>query len=541
MHLNRTYSRLAGALFVLVAVLVLVTFQDYGVTWDARFNRANGEYAVAYYSALFTGRGVDRDAFPWGPTLPGGRTLYGALFDGMGALLSHVSPLGTYETLHLLNGLVGLLGIVASYKIGTLIVGPAGGFWAGLLLSLTPPFYGHMFNNPKDIPFAVGYTWGLYYVLRAIKSLPAPSWGLMVKLGIALGAALGVRVPAVVLLAYLGVAIVGHLLSTQRRAPSLQRLVRDVRHLLVWSLGSTAIAYVLMLCAWPQAHADPLRHPVEVLARLQGFYFLLPVLFRGTVTMATELPWYFLPFNLLIKLPEPVTLLCILGVGVIVWRCCALARGRATTGMLDARLAGWLVACTLFPIVYAVVRGAILYDGVRQFLFVLPSICSIAGIGLALFLHELAHRRRWIQTATTLLLALYACDHLYTLVRLHPNQYVYYNHLVGGLRGAYRYYETDYWANSYAEAARRLAAIVATEEARQPRGEPYRVKMFGPAWSAYYYFPPYLVPTENERAADFVIAFTRENSHEKASGRVLLEVRRLGVPLSVVKDRRHLR
>ena len=47
--------------------------------------------------------------------------------------------------------------------------------------------------------------------------------------------------------------------------------------------------------------------------------------------------------------------------------------------------------------------------------------------------------------------------------------------------------------------------------------------------------------TEGAISADFVIAFTRENSHEKASGRVLFEVTRLGVPLSVVKDRRHPR
>jgi tetratricopeptide (TPR) repeat protein len=38
-------------------------------------------------------------------------------------------------------------------------------------------------------------------------------------------------------------------------------------------------------------------------------------------------------------------------------------------------------------------------------------------------------------------------------VRAHPNQYVYFNETVGGLKGAYGYYETDYYQNSGLQAA----------------------------------------------------------------------------------------
>jgi hypothetical protein len=37
------------------------------------------------------------------------------------------------------------------------------------------------------------------------------------------------------------------------------------------------------------------------------------------------------------------------------------------------------------------------------------------------------------------------------IVRLHPYEYVYFNELAGGVRGASRAYEMDYWATSYRE------------------------------------------------------------------------------------------
>ena len=34
---------------------------------------------------------------------------------------------------------------------------------------------------------------------------------------------------------------------------------------------------------------------------------------------------------------------------------------------------------------------------------------------------------------------------------MHPYEYVYYNNAIGGVRGAFRSYELDYWTTSYKE------------------------------------------------------------------------------------------
>ena len=56
-----------------------------------------------------------------------------------------------------------------------------------LLLALTPSWFGHLFINPKDIPFAAGYVWSLYFLVRCLESVPMVPWCRSVALSIALG------------------------------------------------------------------------------------------------------------------------------------------------------------------------------------------------------------------------------------------------------------------------------------------------------------------------------------------------------------------
>jgi len=144
------WDRLSFGIIVLGAVLALLTFRDYGVTWDEDAHNWYGNFVLDYYVSFFT----DRNALHW-------RDLYnyGAIFDTAAAALNRVSPMGTYETRHLLNALVGVLGLTGCYKLGHAAGGARVGFFATLFLLLTPNYYGQMFNNPKDIPFAVGAVW----------------------------------------------------------------------------------------------------------------------------------------------------------------------------------------------------------------------------------------------------------------------------------------------------------------------------------------------------------------------------------------------
>jgi hypothetical protein len=102
----------------------------------------------------------------------------------------------------------------------------------------------------------------------------------------------------------------------------------------------------------------------------------------------------------------------------------------------------------LFPVAYFVVVRPNVYDGIRHFLFVLPAMALFCGLGAAWVLERAGRRRVWVAGVLTVLLGASMWNH----VVLHPYQSSYFNALVGGLRGAWRDYDVDYWTSSYREA-----------------------------------------------------------------------------------------
>lgn len=181
---DRFWDRLSFVLFVVLAGLVALTFQDYGISTDEYVQQVYGEKLWAFYLSGFG----DRSAFRFDNLY-----LYGGLFDMVAVALQHVLPFGAYDTRHLLCGFVGVLGIVGTWRLARQIGGPRVGFIAAASLALTASWYGAMFNNTKDIPFAVGMTWLLYLTCLIVDRLPRPLLGHIVAFGIVAGMTLGQR------------------------------------------------------------------------------------------------------------------------------------------------------------------------------------------------------------------------------------------------------------------------------------------------------------------------------------------------------------
>jgi len=479
------WDRVSFIIIILGAGLVLFTFRDYGVTWDEDVHNWYGNFVLDYYLSFFD----DKTALHW-------RDLYnyGAIFDTVAAALNRISPIGVYETRHLLNGLVGILGLIGCCKLARIVAGARAGSIATLFLLLTPNYYGQMFNNPKDIPFAVGMVWAIYYMVRIVPSLPWPSFRLLTRLGAAIGMSMGVRIGGVLLLCYLGLLLA---VDGAWRAVAARQAAQ-----LMKSAGTSAwrvlcpvavVAYPVMLLFWPWAQTDPIENPLRALEFFshQTFPFTVAVaLIRRGLRVGRE---------------EALTG-CILGIGIIL------------------------------PIAYAIAIKAVLFDGMRHFIFVLPLIAVVAAMvadkGLA-WLERFPYRR-----AIWIVLALYGLAHVAIMAMLHPDQYVYYNAFVGGVEGAQHKFKLDYWANSYSEAVEGLEDYLRAAYGADFEEREFTVAVCGPPVSADYYFPPNFRFTRKLAEADFFIAFTKDNCDRSLPGRTIYRVERLGALLSVVLDRR---
>jgi|SRR5580700_5692285 hypothetical protein len=524
---DRIWDRLSAAVLIAVAVLVFLTFTDYGVTWDEDVHNWYGVFALDYYLSLF----ADQRALHWLNLYN-----YGAAFDIIAAALNRFSPLGIYETRHLLNGMFGILGLMGCRKLGRVLGGTRAGFIALVFLLLTPNYYGQMFNNPKDIPFAVGGVWALYYMVRILPSLPRPPLRLLVKLGLAIGLALGVRVGGLLFLCYLGLLLVSS--AIWQAAIARQAVIAVAAGWTsLWRvlLPVTAVAFLVMMLFWPWGQQEPIQHSLRALAFFSHDSFPFYTLFDGRFLPASDLPWDYLPTYILLALPELILVMLIAAAPVaLLWllRRDLMHRREAVLGLF---LLGFAI---VFPVVYAIAIKAVLFDGMRHFIFALPPIAVAAALVGDRALSRLSGMpyRQPVYAA----LGLYGIAHIGTMVMLHPDQYVYYNAFVGGVEGAQRKFKLDYWANSYAEAVRGLEAYLNAEYGADFEEREFTVAVCGPPISARYFFPSNFRLIHQPNKADFFIAFTKDNCDRSLTGTPVYRVERMGALLSVVLDRREI-
>ncbi|HYE52720.1 MAG TPA: glycosyltransferase family 39 protein [Azospirillaceae bacterium] len=509
---------------VLAACLMLAGFRDHGITWDEPLHVEYGERALDWYLSL----GADRSVLEFQNLY-----LYGALYDTMAAAISLLSPFDAYGTRRLLGGLLGLLGVAAVHRIARDLGGARAGALAAVLLLLTPDWWGHAFNNPKDTPFAVAGAWSAVFLVRLATALPEPRLRDAVGFGLALGAALGIRVGGVLFLGPLGVVgLAWVLLRLGRGAGPLPVLAEAGRIALVFA-AALPVAWALMVAAWPWAQLDPVGHPVRALAEFSRFPLDFTFLFAGQTLRTTELPWWYLPMGLAVKLPVPLFLAVAGAAGLGL---SALLRGRVRMEAVA------LAAALLLPPLAVLATHAVLYDGIRHMLFLVPLLAAAAGVALDRLALALPASRRGFRPAALAGAALagYAAAQAATMVRLHPYQTIWHNALAGGVTGAAGRFELDYWGSAMSEAARALTAAILRREGVMSLTRPYRVRLCGPPGSALYYLPPSWRGV-GEGEADFYVAYTRGRCPGAPEGAELVRVERMGIPLAFVLDLRGAR
>ena len=155
---ERVFDRLAIGVLVALAVVALLTFRDYGLGWD---DYTHAEYGGLLLRLYETGFG-DRRALSFVNLYA-----YGGGFDMLAALAAKVLPFDLFETRRLCGAAVGLIGLAVTWRIGRRFGGSLAGLLALLFLATCPLYYGHMFINAKDSPFAVAMVVMLLGLIRS--------------------------------------------------------------------------------------------------------------------------------------------------------------------------------------------------------------------------------------------------------------------------------------------------------------------------------------------------------------------------------------
>jgi len=520
---SESYGLLTGGILLALAVSALFTFRDYAISNDEGVQHHYGELIIAYYRTGFAAR----DLFTFQNLY-----LYGGLFDIIAVALAHVTSVDPYDLRHILCAMTGIGGIAASAATARLIAGPRAGLIATVALTLCGAWYGAMFNHTKDIPFAAAMMGATLLLVRNARALPAPRGSDVAAFGLFAGAALGERSLGLLLFVYLALAIILYLPWRDGGRACAHLAVRSALR----TFPGLALAYIVMILAWPWAALLPLN-PIRGLFAFSEFHYSIRTIFAGQTYQMANVPRIYVPCYVLIRLPL-ITL-----AGALLAVIPLFLRAFERDGKQQWRDIAIILLAVIVPLASEVAFHGPAFTGMRHFLFVLPPIATLAGVGFSRLLDALESGRQLaFGAAVTLISACFLWEGA-LLVRLHPYENLSYNALVGGLEGAFRRYDMDYWFNSMPEAIHRLEAYLRTNK---PLNETQPLKIysvavcgerltfdrtvtlpqlqwdFRPAWED----------------SEFFIATTHMNCDRDLDGEIVGKVERLGVPIAYVKDRR---
>lgn len=525
-------------LMVVLAGLILLTATDYGDSWDEKIRVDSGEKKLQYYHHLVTGQ------FSGAKEIAAKADNYPGFHDLNLALLRRVSPLSDFTTGNYFSALLGFIGVLGAIYLARLAGGPAAGFWAGLLLCSLPAWYGHMFINPKDIPFAAGYVWALAASYRWLQA-SSPKGGTIALAGLGIGITMASRIGGLVLVCYLGLFLGLRLIETllKQRTERGKALKAWLRSQVPAVIVVTLVAFAILLLYWPTGQANPFGRTSSTLENVTRYDWPMPVFFEGAFLNADDLPWYYILKMILLKVPVVTLLLVFSGLAIVL---VDLIR----SGTRDSLHTKWplenaLIAfAVLFPVSYVIARDSILYNGLRHLLFVLPPMAALAGwAAVRLYLHFRATHQR-LTPVLSVAMALGILLPVIQLIRLHPYQYIYYNELAGGTKQAGESYELDYWGTVYKELAEQFYAHLVETKPTFSKPEVV-VNMEHVTWLFTPFLPeetslPIRVVRSRPDFDDYYAASTTWAANQFYAGEAVVEVSRAGVRLGVVKDRRGL-
>ena len=295
------------------------------------------------------------------------------------------------------------------------------------------------------------------------------------------------------------------------------------RRALVPLVAYFSVAAVIAYFSWPYLWQAPFANFFEAARMMASFPFPLEVLYAGSYYAASELPGSFFPRLLAYQFTLPVLALALVGLIFLLFR---LLRKQVRSLELGLLL-GWFLA----PFSLAVIFQPPMYDNFRQFFFIIPPLFLLVAFSLEALFKIISHK-----ILQPVLLALLLAPGIYWGVQLHPYQYTYYNLLPGGVAGAYRQYETDYWATSFQQAVayvNEVAPTGATIAVSLPAH--IAVDYARPDLKIVYYFGSKFDPTV---PADYAIAITRLDFDQQVypEFEVIYEVGRADAVFVVVKQ-----
>jgi tetratricopeptide (TPR) repeat protein len=418
----------------LLLILMIYFSRDAGITCDEVLHYDHSLTVYNYYAS----HGADKSVLNTPVTH---LKYYGQSYDNLVTILIKWFNIeDAYGFRHLMSPLAGWLAIMATALFAVWFSGYRTGIIVLVLFAVSPTFIGHSANNLKDIPFALGYIAGTYFICRFISSEGRISSKNIFFLTAAIAFSISIRAGGLLLICYLFFFF--FLYTFYRYVINNKLEFSDIRKIFTLMITISVISWLLGILLWPYALLSPLRNVLESYRIMAHFPGTFRQIFEGKVEWSDFMPWYYLSKSMIITIPLVVL------TGFILFFLFAKNILKDRKGIYYI----FLLFTFFFPLVFVIYENSNLYSSWRQFLFLYPAMVLIASTGFSELLVYFRNLK-FIKWSFVLFILLMSYHPLKFMIQNHRYSYIYYNQLVGGLKGAYGNYETDYYYVSQTEAA----------------------------------------------------------------------------------------
>ena len=420
----------------ILLVLMLLLSKNAGISCDEVLHY---NHSVSVYN-YFASHGQDQSALNTPVT---NLKYYGQSYDDIVTILIKWFKIdNVYEFRHLMSSLAGWLVLfitglfavwLADYKAGILVL---------ILFAVSPTFMGHTQNNLKDIPFALSYIASIFFTLKFLISGRKNSYINILLLTASITFSISIRAGGLLLICYLFFFFFIFYLYKYLRENKFDFIETRTKFLVICCIA--VISWFLSILLWPYALHGPVKNVLESYDIMAHFPSTFRQIFEGKVEWSDHMPWYYMPKSMLITIP------IIILTGLILFSIFSGKSGDTQKKLLI----GFVIFTIVFPLVFVVYEKSNIYSSWRQFLFIYPGIVLLASIGY-FHLYEFIKSRylRWGMIVLMVLLSLHPLKFMFNNPQFY---YMYYNQLIGGLKGAYSNYETDYYYVSQTVASKWL-------------------------------------------------------------------------------------
>ncbi|MBI2613547.1 MAG: glycosyltransferase family 39 protein [Candidatus Levybacteria bacterium] len=415
-----------GVLISLIFFVVgIITLSHYGNNIDEPMHFEKGN---AYLDFFLTGREKYTDADFTSKRISewkyrGFDTAFFLKTDCCHPSLNDILAAGTNRVLY---GQFGIMGDLESYHvfelfISTLLIflvfamirrryGIFAGTIASLSIALYPLFYGEARFNIKDPIEASFFAFTLYFFYLGVEKARA-KYFLISSIFCAL--AFGTKFNII----FLPFIIIPYLLVRFGFSFNFKKIPKRIYlSLFIYPIIVLGVNFIFRPYLWQ----DPINR------------FLSVAQYYKDIGTGTDYQSAFLKFGwntyptFFVGISTPLIILGLFLVGVVI----ALFRVKREKDKFSFLILLWFA----ITILRVSIPGTSIYGGVRQIMEYVPAMAAISGLG-ALYLRSLLSRYINIKLASIIIFAAFV-PLMATLVRLHPNENLFINSLVGGLKGA---------------------------------------------------------------------------------------------------------